>query len=229
VIASLIAFNFLLYINNASWAIWIGYVVVPLLDKLLPEDRKNVNPANLKSFERDWRFNIPLLAGFFLDGAGLLYVMIGLSNGTFGTTLWDFCIILVSCSLVFGVSVPCISHELYHRRNKVFKILGLIGHMKFLSGHIPIYHNEQHHKYTGIKGKDPGFPPRGTTAFDIVEFFGYYGIRETYIYEEAKLKKRGVTGFFDRLLANRVVRYRAIEIVYLIVLYLTLGWKALVF
>jgi fatty acid desaturase len=108
-------------------------------------------------------------------------------------------------------------------------MLGLIGHMKFLSGHIPIYHNEQHHKYTGIKGKDPGFPPKGTTAFDIVEFFGYYGIRETYLYEDAKLKKRGLVNLTDRLLANRVVRYRAIEIVYLIVLYLTLGWKALAF
>ncbi|TNV78476.1 hypothetical protein FGO68_gene3839 [Halteria grandinella] len=224
-----VGFLFLIYINNPSWAIWATFVLIPLLDKFMPEDRKNINPANLKSFEKDWRFNIPLLIGFFLNGAGLLYIMIGISRGTYGATLWDFSILLASCSVVFGVNVPCISHELYHRRNKYFKILGVIGHMKFLSGHIPIYHNEQHHKYTGIKGKDPGFPPRGTTAFDIVEFFGYYGIRETYIFEDQKLKKRGVVSLMNRLLANRVVRYRAIEIVYLIALYLTLGWKAVVF
>ncbi|TNV78873.1 hypothetical protein FGO68_gene9103 [Halteria grandinella] len=155
-------------------------------------------------------------------------MLVGVSNGTLGATVWDFTILLVS-SIIPAVSVPCTSHELYHRRNRFFKILGLIGHMKFFSGHIPIYHNEQHHKYTGIRGKDPGFPPRGTTAFDIVEFLGFWGFMETYRFEDSKLKKRGVTGSMDRLLANRVVRYRVIEIIYLIALYFTLGWKALLF
>jgi alkane 1-monooxygenase len=228
-VISLLFFNLLLVTGNGWVAIWVSFVVVPFADKYLPEDRKNVNPANLKSFEKDWRFTIPLIAGYILDTAALIYIMVGLSNGTLGTTLWDFLTVLLSSGLVLGVFVPCISHELYHRRNKFFKLLGLIGHMKFLSGHIPIYHNEQHHKFTGIKGKDPGYPARGTTAFDIVEFFGYYGIKETYLHEERRLKKRGIVNLTDRLLANRVIRYRAVEIVYLIALYLTLGWKALVF
>lgn len=156
---------------------------MPLLDKFLPEDRKNVSPANVKSFEKDWRFIIPLITAFILDTAGLAYMLVGVSNGTLGATVWDFTILLVS-SIIPAVSVPCTSHELYHRRNRFFKILGLIGHMKFFSGHIPIYHNEQHHKYTGIRGKDPGFPPRGTTAFDIVEFLGFWGFMETYRFED---------------------------------------------
>ena len=52
------------------------------------------------------------------------------------------------------------------------KFLGLVSHLKFLSGHIPVFHNELHHKHTGIIAKDPGFSPKGTTIYQALDIMG---------------------------------------------------------
>ncbi|TNV78782.1 hypothetical protein FGO68_gene8761 [Halteria grandinella] len=225
---SIIGSFILLITGNISWVLWFGLVIVPIQDRLLAEDKKNVNAASVKSFEKDWRFIIPLLTGTFLDFALLIYILIGLGNGTLGASIGDFTILVISNSFL-ATSVSCIGHELYHRRNKFFKFLGIISHMKFLCGYIPIFHIEIHHKYTGIVERDHGYPPRGKSIYETVEFLGFKSFMDTYYHEENKLKKRGLTNQIDRLIANRVVIYRAIELLYLVALYIFLGWKPLIF
>lgn len=98
-------------------------------------------PTKIKSYEKDWRFTIPLLTAFILDFAGLFCILAGIYRGTIGVTVGDFVVMLLASSLL-GASNNSVGHELYHRRNRILKFLGLISHMKFLCGHIPIYHNE---------------------------------------------------------------------------------------
>jgi fatty acid desaturase len=160
--------------------------------------------------------------------AAYTYFVLAINWGWIGTTWFDLVVVVICVSLQ-GTSNTCVGHELYHRRNKICKFFGMISHLKFLSGHIPIFHNELHHKHTGIVAKDPGFTPKGTTVY---EQFSPLGCREklyTLKYDDARLKKRGMHSMFERVLNNRIVQMTIIEIIFVFALYHFFGWKVLVF
>jgi fatty acid desaturase len=136
--------------------------------------------------------------------AAYIYFVASLYYGRIGTTYGDYAIVIV-CASIQGVSNICVGHELYHRRDRISKFFGLVAHMKFLSGHIPIYHNELHHKFTGIPSKDPGFSPRTNTIYDAFDILGTKTLIPTCIYEDQRLKKRGMESQMQRILANRVI------------------------
>jgi hypothetical protein len=126
---------------------------------------------------------VPLFVNYFCDMGIYIYFMASLAMGHIGVTTGDFLTILL-CASVQGASSTCVGHELYHRRNIVFKFFGLIAHMKFLHGHIPIYHNEIHHKHTGIVVKDFGFSPRGNSIYKHFEIMGLRSRFQTINYDD---------------------------------------------
>ena len=177
---------------------------------------------------KDWRFFIPLVTNWILDMCAYIYFVQGLYSGRIGQTNLDF-IIIILCASLQGTSNTCVGHELYHRRNKIWKFFGMVSHLKFLSGHIPIFHNELHHKHTGIVAKDPGFTPRGTSVYSQFVLLGHREKLITLKYDDARLKKRGVHSLWERIIYNRVVHMTTVEVLFVFALYKYLGLKVLIF
>jgi hypothetical protein len=61
--------------------VWIGYVVIPLFDYVLPKDNKNLSREDALKWQRDPRFLIPLYTVWVLDLANYIYVMWGMTSG----------------------------------------------------------------------------------------------------------------------------------------------------
>jgi hypothetical protein len=55
------------YTGNFFLLIWIVYVLLPLVDYILPVDHQNVPEHRVKILEKDTRFMVPLYLVWVLD------------------------------------------------------------------------------------------------------------------------------------------------------------------
>ena len=67
--------------NNPTLIIWIAYVVIPLLDFLIPHDKINLSQEATETFEKDKRFLIPLYGYILIDFASFIYSLYLASTG----------------------------------------------------------------------------------------------------------------------------------------------------
>lgn len=70
--------------GNFFMIVWIPYVLMPILDYILPVDSKNVTPERVKMMEKDTRFNHPLYLVWLLDLASLYWMLYSVSTGKVG-------------------------------------------------------------------------------------------------------------------------------------------------
>ena len=55
------------YYANPFMIVWLAYVVIPICDYLLPVDHKNLSELQVRAFEKDKRFLIPLYLVWLID------------------------------------------------------------------------------------------------------------------------------------------------------------------
>lgn len=55
------------YYANPFVIIWLAYVIIPICDYLLPVDHKNLSEVQVRAFEKDWRFLIPVYFTWLID------------------------------------------------------------------------------------------------------------------------------------------------------------------
>lgn len=69
------------YYGNFFMLIWIVYVLLPLIDYILPVDHSNVPEQRVRVLEKDSRFLIPLYLVSFLDIGILVWSIYKVSMG----------------------------------------------------------------------------------------------------------------------------------------------------
>ena len=79
-----------LYFNNFFMIVWIPYVVLPIIDYMMPVDHSNVTEDRVRIMERDKRFIVPLYLIWFMDFAILYWLMYRVSMGEIGLTAGNF-------------------------------------------------------------------------------------------------------------------------------------------
>jgi hypothetical protein len=84
------------FFGNFFVIVWIPYVLLPILDYILPVDHSNVAENRVRIFEKDRRFLTPLYVISVLDFAILFWSIYKVSVGEAGTTnasfiLWALC------------------------------------------------------------------------------------------------------------------------------------------
>ncbi len=134
-----------IYFKNFFITVWIPYVLLPLLDYILPVDHSNVPEARVRVLEKDPRFLIPLYVIFVEDFCILFWVIWMVSQGQVGQTPMSF-LLYALCAAQPGAVNAAVGHELFHRKNIFDKILGTISYAKIFYGHSFIAHLRVHHK-----------------------------------------------------------------------------------
>jgi len=84
------------FFGNFFVIVWIPYVLLPILDYILPVDHSNVAENRIRILEKDRRFLTPLYVISVLDFAILFWSIYKVSVGEAGTTnasfvLWALC------------------------------------------------------------------------------------------------------------------------------------------
>ncbi|CDW84105.1 alkane 1-monooxygenase [Stylonychia lemnae] len=173
--------------NNIFFGVWIIYAVVPILDHIVPHDNYNLPEKEIRNYEKDSRFLIPLYTAWAADF--LLY-------------FWGFYLIVqdkyptspgLFLALTFGIANAgalnlSIGHELVHRRELVHKILGNLVYSKMLYSHFIIQHIKSHHKKVATF-EDPSSARKGESIWDFLFRTVPEGFVETWELEKNRLQQ----------------------------------------
>jgi hypothetical protein len=84
------------FFGNFFVIVWIPYVLLPILDYILPVDHSNIAENRVRILEKDRRFLTPLYVISVLDFTILFWSIYKVSVGEAGTTnasfiLWALC------------------------------------------------------------------------------------------------------------------------------------------
>jgi hypothetical protein len=125
--------------GNFFISIWVSFVLMPLVDTLLPLDDKNVSKEAQKKFEKDWRFKVPLYFVLIFDFTFYFYMLWGVTTGRIGNNIFELIVYIIG-GAILGATNTTAGHELFHKRQLVHKVFGILPWFKMLSGHLYMYH-----------------------------------------------------------------------------------------
>lgn len=174
--------------GNFAMLLFVVYVIIPILDFVIPHDDSNVPKERVSILEKDKRFLIPLYSYWLLDFASCVWLLNGISNGTFGQTTSSL-ILYALCGANIGSTNAAVGHELFHRKQLIHKIAGTLAYVKMLYAHSVIQHIRSHHKKVGTP-EDPSTARLGESLF---HFWGRVlpeGVIEVWNCEQDRLTKK---------------------------------------
>ena len=106
--------------HNVMILLMFIYLLVPIVDILLPMDKYNLKNKEAKHFEKDQRFLIPLYTFWILDFFSYFWAIYVFSFGEFIGIIDQITLLLVVSHM--GGAGLTIGHELLHRKQTINKI-----------------------------------------------------------------------------------------------------------
>ena len=200
-----------------------AFVIIPLLELLLPQDSRNLESPQKEKKERsklfDWMLylNIPIVYGL------LLYALWDVAFHDHST--FEFIGLMVSTGIVLGTNGINVAHELGHRNNLGSRILAKLLLLPSLYMHFFIEHNFGHHANAATK-EDPASARYNQSVYS----FWLSSVGRQYVNAwklQSKLLQQDGQGTLS--LKNDMLWYTLIEIFYIGCVYLFFGTTAVVF
>lgn len=220
-----ISYYIIWYFFNSYLAIMIVYfyIMVPVIDMILPLDHENMTSKKTKVLEKDPKFLIPLYLYWAMDT--FTYFM-GLYWFTFKqfNSLFDEVVYLLTVFHIGAVGMV-IGHELLHRRELVHKIFGTSFYFKVLYGHFYIEHVKGHHKHVATI-EDPATSRFGESLYQFLPRTILGSYMSVWNYEKKRLarKNEGPWSF-----NNQLILINLGQLGFVITLVLIFGLKSLIF
>ncbi|GMN10027.1 alkane 1-monooxygenase [Croceitalea sp. MTPC9] len=194
-----------------------AFVIIPILEILLPHDTSNLEGEELKTKAKsklfDWMLylNIPIVFGF------LGFALWDVTNNSYA--IYELIGVVFSVGIVFGVNGINVAHELGHRQQTFERYLGKLLLLPSFYMHFYIEHNFGHHVHAATK-EDPA-----TATFNqsVYSFWFTSTIRQ-YVNSwkiQKKLLKTENKGFFS--LKNDMLFYTLIQLSYLLLVFQIFG------
>lgn len=152
------------YLGGPNWAaagtIYI-YGVVPLLDRLLGEDHRNVGHTEFEAVLTDRYFDVVVYSFVYLQYGLLLWggyvVLFG------GLLLWQQVALTYSIGL-FGGTIINVAHELIHRSSRTAQIHANVALASVCYMHWGLEHVQGHHRHVATP-QDPATARRGQSLY----------------------------------------------------------------
>lgn len=199
------------------------FVLVPLLELVLPEDNRNYSKDEIKnkSISKlfDWMLylNLPVVYGV------LGFALIVISSGNLAT--FEFVGLMLSVGMVLGANGINVGHELGHRQTSNERFMGKALLLPSLYMHFYIEHNYGHHLHAATK-EDPATARYNQSVYS---FWITSTIRQ-YINAwkiQVKLLRNNGDSFLS--LKNDMLWYVVLQVGYLTLIYVIFSTIGLLF
>ena len=200
-----------------------AFVIIPVLEIILPEDTKNLNSSEREDKGSQWVFdwmlylNIPIVYG--------LLVVYLISITTQDLLLFEVVGLMVSLGIVLGANGINVGHELGHRQKTPERFLGKALLLPSFYMHFYIEHNFGHHLHAATK-EDPATARLNQTVYS----FWFTSVFRQYINAwriQNKLLRKQDRPFYS--FKNDMFWYLLLEATFLFIIYYVFGIAAVGF
>ncbi len=195
-----------------------AFVIIPVLEVLLPIDAGNDDPETLnrKAGDRlfDWMLyaNLPIVYGL------LAYFLWSVSAHSY--SYMELAGLVLSLGIVLGTNGINVGHELGHRQQTGERFLGKALLLPSLYMHFYIEHNFGHHVHAATP-EDPATARYNQSVYS----FWFTSVCRQYVNAwkiQRNLLRQQELRFFS--FRNDMVWYQIIQAAYLLTVYLIFGW-----
>ncbi len=146
----------------AFLAPFFGFVLVPLLEILLPVNDLNLSEGEEKTKSKNSFFDVLLYLNIPLVFGIIYWFLTSVSSEVYSTS--EVIGLTFSVGLVIGSNGINVAHELGHRKNQWEKTLGKLLLIPSMYMHFYIEHNFSHHQNAATK-EDPATAKYNQTVF----------------------------------------------------------------
>lgn len=212
--------------NGGVWmyaALIFAFVIIPILELLLPIDADNYSESAIKERLRNKLFDILLYLNVPLVYGILLYSLHKVTS--YSLTQSELIGMTLSVGIILGSNGINVAHELGHRTSFIEKMLGKLLLIPSHYTHFFIEHNHGHHLHVSTP-EDPSTAKynQNLYSFWIQTVVGTY----TKAWKiQRKLNEVEHRSFFS--FKNDMFWFTIIQITYLLLLYFAFGFEGLLF
>jgi len=213
---------FLYYVKNPYIMIFILYVVFPILASI-SQDWLNPDREQYKLLENDWRFSIPLTGLVIVDNISTLFAIYYFSTQDLPWFYYPGALFLAGS---FAGHQFLVAHELFHKRDKFNKLVGISTMFKNLYLHYYIEHTMGHHKHIGTP-EDPTTARYGESLFQYLPRVISSSYRSAWNIEKKRLTKfKGYKTHW--VIQNQMILFTVSYTIPISLAYYFLGFKGLI-
>lgn len=202
--------------------VFVFFIVVPLMEFLLPPDRSNKEGLDKEKAEKDPYYNILLFLMLPVQYTFLIWYLFIIQNeASISTTIGRVIGMGIMCGVI-GINV---GHELGHRLNKFENLIGDLLMLSSLENHFVPYHNRGHHNNVGTP-EDPATARLSEPLylFWLRSHFGsYFQAWQIEFARMTIMKKSGLS------IQNKMVQYTVAQAAVLITVTFVFGWLGLMY
>jgi len=201
--------------------VWVAFVLVPLLELLMPPSPRNIDEAEEERIAHSRVYNIFLYLLIPLQFVAV-YVFLR-SMGDINISIADRLGRILAMGILCGVFGINVGHEIGHRVSRLNQVLSQSMLMTSLYMHFNIDHNKGHHKNVGTP-LDPGSARYNESLYHFLfrMQFGTYRVAWTIATQE---QKKAAQSF----LQNKMFLFTMVQLAYCAAIVLLFGWQALAY
>jgi p-cymene monooxygenase len=205
------------FMVGGAW-VWVGIATLPvfgIIDSLLPNDfahRKITNRAVA---------DIPAWMSSLLGPVVYIAAAFWVA-GNIGAPVWQYVGVILSCAWLSVVPIVPATHELYHQRGKLQRLVGRYCQICYLDCTREIAHVVGHHIHVATD-KDGDTAPRGTSLYSFSAKAVVHSTKEAWLTEADNLEKMGKMRWGP---SHRLWRAILIQVAFQCILYSIGGWTA---
>ena len=188
------------------------YVLVPILEQILPLSSYNLNKVEKELAKESSFFDLTLYLLVPLHLFVIYSFLITVSSANISTLDLTACILMMGT--ILGVNGINVGHELGHKTNHPFKMF--LAHVMLttsIQNHFVTYHNSGHHR-------DIGTPEDFSSAKQGDNFY-YFALRSQIggYFKTWKLESKRLTALGKNKLINPMIIYTLIPLLFLTTIY----------
>jgi alkane 1-monooxygenase len=205
------------------FAIFYVFIVIPILDFLTGETKKNLSSEQISYKKTKWIFDLMLYLNLPIVFGLLFMILTKIQNYSYET--YEIVGLAISSGILLATNGINVAHELGHRKSYFERFLSQVLYIPCLYMHFYIEHNFGHHLKVAT-------PEDGATARynQTLYFFWFSSVSRQYVsswkIQMQKLKNEGLSFFSVK---NNMLFYHVIQPSYLFGIYLFFSLEVMIF
>lgn len=211
--------------GNELWfllPLFVNFVVAPLFDWLIGEDRNNPPEAVVMQLDQDLYYR--RLTYFVVPLHFVTLIGSAWYAGTQPLSWWAFALLAYVAGTTAGLAINT-GHELGHKNSKFEKLLAKVVLAVPAYGHFSVEHNRGHHKDVSTPS-DPASARMGESIYKFARREIPGAFRRAWQVERERLALREMPAWHY---SNPILQSYAITLAVSLLLIVWIGWKALPF